>query len=206
MQVNQSLSPQHWGVTNPSHINQLLVTPPLLTFYVGKISACLTCSPCCTSRKIKCLDAKYGTKAFLLVNLEVQSRGWGGRGGGALARVQSGQEKLHCWTQTILLTECCNMVARFPNWHEWRLGNQYNHKECGLDSWVNVWGRYFVCVCDEALKWLFYVYKITNYRELPPSIIGTLQQKYPTSTIIIIPLRKSRWRTLNAPTVATAAT
>ena len=58
--------------------------------------------------------------------------------------------------------------VRFPNWHEWRLGNQYNHKECGLDSWVNVWGRYFVCVCDEALKWLFYVYKITNYWELPP--------------------------------------
>ena len=112
MQVNQSLSPQHWGVTNPSHINQLLVTPPLLTFYVGKISACLTCSPCCTSRKIKCLDAKYGTKAFLLVNLEVQSRGWGGRGGSALAEVQSGQEWLHCWTQTILLTECCNMVVK----------------------------------------------------------------------------------------------
>ena len=37
----------------------------------------------------------------------------GGRGGGsALAEVQSGQEWLHCWTQTILLTECCNMVVK----------------------------------------------------------------------------------------------
>ena len=200
MQVNQSLSPQHWGVTNPSHINQLLVTPPLLTFYVGKISACLTCSPCCTSRKIKCLDAKYGTKAFLLVNLEVQSRGWGGRGGGsALAEVQSGQEWLHCWTQTILLTECCNMVVKSgsPTGTNEGWGTSITTKNVVLT---------LESMFEEALKWLFYVYKITNYRELPPSIIGTLQQKYQTSTIIIIPLRKSRWRTLNAPTVATAAT
>ena len=34
------------------------------------------------------------------------------KGGSALAEVQSGQEWLHCWTQTILLTECCNMVVQ----------------------------------------------------------------------------------------------
>ena len=78
--------------------------PGLLTFYAGKIPACFACSLCCTSWKIKCLGAKYGTKAFLLVNLEVQR----GSGEGVHWQMQSGRKEICCKALLQCCAGCCD--------------------------------------------------------------------------------------------------
>ena len=113
------------------HINQQHMhgdRPPLLTFYVGKIPACLTCSPALHFLENQMFRCKIWNKGVFARKSRSAKRLRGGEGG-CIGRCSLGGKKSSwwCWCSagvllvyccwcTVYWCWCCSRPFLLPNW------------------------------------------------------------------------------------------
>ena len=102
--------------------------PPLLTFNVGKIPACLTCSPALHFLENQMFRCKIWNKGVFARKSGSAKRLRGGGGeGGCIGRCSLGEKKSswRCWCAAVVLLVycvsvywcwCCSRPFLLPNW------------------------------------------------------------------------------------------